>query len=123
VKGGVVAGELSFFEIGVGDVGRARSFYRELFGWEFDDSSGEIRTPNVPGGIHGGDEGASPYVFFAVDDLDAAIARVRELGGSAEPIGQGESEESEARFGRFMLCTDDQGSRFGLHEPPRRDTA
>lgn len=120
-----MAGELSFFEIGVGDVQRARSFYGELFGWEFEDFGGgaQISTPNVPGGMHGGDEGASPYAFFAVDDLDAAVARVRELGGSAEHVGQDESEETVARFGRFMFCTDDQGSRFGLHEPPGRAEA
>jgi hypothetical protein len=24
-----------------------------------------------------------------------------------------------ARFGQFALCKDDQGSSFGLHQPPR----
>ncbi len=46
---------------------------------------------------------------------------MRELGGSVQDIGE-ESEEdaaSEARFGRFALCRDDQGSWFGLHEPPK----
>lgn len=120
-----MTGELSFFEIGVGDVQRARTFYSELFGWELEDYGGgvQIATPNIPGGIHGGDEGASPYVFFAVDDLDAAVAKVRELGGSAEHVGEDESEEIVARFGRFMLCTDDQGSSFGIHEPPGRADA
>ena len=28
-------------------------------------------------------------------------------------------EESVAKFGRFKLCKDDQGSRFGVHQPPR----
>jgi uncharacterized protein len=27
-------------------------------------------------------------------------------------------EESVARRGRFKLCRDDQGSAFGLHQPP-----
>lgn len=31
----------------------------------------------------------------------------------------GDSEESAARFGRFKLCRDDQGSAFGLHELPK----
>jgi uncharacterized protein len=31
----------------------------------------------------------------------------------------GEDEESDARFGRFKLCRDDQGSPFGLHQPAR----
>lgn len=55
-----------------------------------------------------------------MDDLDAAVARVRELGGTVEDLGDGgDSEESAARFGRFKLCRDDQGSAFGLHEPPK----
>jgi hypothetical protein len=27
-------------------------------------------------------------------------------------------EESQASTGRFKLCRDDQGSPFGLHQPP-----
>lgn len=118
-----MAGELSFFEIGVGDVARARAFYGELFGWKFEDfrEGATIETPNLHGGIHGGDEGASPYVFFAVDDMDAALAKVRELGGRVEQeVGEG-GEDGDSGFGRFIICADDQGSHFGLHEPPAGD--
>lgn len=113
-------GELSFFELGVGDAARAREFYGALFGWEFTDegSGARIETPNIPGGLHDGDPGASPLVFFRVDDLDDALARLRELGGEpGEDLG-GEDPETAARFGRFVLCRDDQGSSFGLHQPP-----
>ena len=117
-----MAGEVRFFSIGVGDVPRAKAFYGGLLGWTFEDRSGGsvIVGAGSAGGIHGGDEGASPYVFFRVDDLDAALARVGELGGSIEPPGDEHDggEEEVARFGRFALCRDDQGSRFGLHEPP-----
>jgi predicted enzyme related to lactoylglutathione lyase len=114
-------GELSFFELGVGDTDRARAFYGSLFGWEFvDEGKGAtIETPNIPGGLHGGDPGASPYVFFRVADLDAALARVRELGGEVGKDVGGDDPDTIARFGRFALCTDDQGSGFGLHQPPR----
>jgi predicted enzyme related to lactoylglutathione lyase len=114
-------GELSFFELGVGDTNRARDFYGGLFGWKFVDqgSGARIETPNIPGGLHGGDAGASPYLFFRVDDLDSALARVRELGGEVGDYVEGEDPDTVARFGRFVLCEDDQGSSFGLHEPPR----
>jgi uncharacterized protein len=114
-------GELSFFELGVADTDRARQFYGTLFGWEFVDEGGgaTIETPNIPGGLHDGDPGASPYLFFRVDDLDAAMARVRELGGEVGENVGGDAPDSEARFGRFLLCKDDQGSSFGLHQPPR----
>jgi predicted enzyme related to lactoylglutathione lyase len=115
-----MVGELAFFELGVEDAERGRAFYEGLFGWRFTPAGNgfQIDAPNVRGGIHGGDTGASPYVFFAVADLDAALGRVRELGGSVEEIDVEGDDESVARFGRFRLCRDDQGSAFGLHQPP-----
>jgi predicted enzyme related to lactoylglutathione lyase len=118
-----MAGQPAFFELGVEDVERGRAFYGGLFGWRFAPGpSGEgfvITTPTLPGGMHGGDRGASPYLFFAVADLEAAMARVRELGGEIDDMDVGGDEDSLARFGRFKLCRDDQGSPFGLHEPPK----
>ena len=114
-------GELSFFELGVADAARAREFYGPLFGWKFSDQGegASIETPNVPGGLHGGDAGASPYVFFRVDDLEAALAKVRDLGGEVGDDLSGDDPDTVERFGRFVLCKDDQGSPFGLHQPPR----
>lgn len=118
-----MAGEVSFFELGVGDSDQARGFFGGLFGWAFEPGTTEgggfaIRTPNVPGGLHGGDAGASPYLFFRVDDMEAALERVRELGGSVDDIDLGGDDETIVRFGRFQLCHDDQGTPFGLHRPP-----
>jgi len=117
-----MTGELAFFELGVGDTERGRAFLEGLFGWTFETGpSGEgfvISTPNVRGGMHGGDAGASPYIFFAVQDMHRALARVRELGGEVEEIGVEGDEASIATFGRFKLCRDHQGSPFGLHQPP-----
>lgn len=115
-----MAGEVSFFELGVRDLALARKFYGELFGWQMEPGpSGEkhgfrIQTESIRGGLHGGDEGAGPYLFFKVDDIQAAAERVRELGGEAEfnqHSGPGAS-------GRFAFCRDNQGSSFGLHQPP-----
>jgi predicted enzyme related to lactoylglutathione lyase len=117
-----MAGELSFFELGVEDAERGRAFYAGLFGWAFGrgpHGGQTIETGNVAGGIHGGDRGAAPYLFFRVDDMDAALDRVRELGGTVEEIDVEGDEESVQRHGRFKLCRDDQGSPFGLHAPPR----
>jgi predicted enzyme related to lactoylglutathione lyase len=115
-------GELAFVEFGVDDVEKARTFYESLFGWQFETGPGGqglvITGPGVSAGIHGGDQGASPYIFFRVDDIDAAVARVEELGGMVEEVDVEGDEESIATFGRFKLCKDDQGSPFGLHQPP-----
>jgi uncharacterized protein len=117
-----MASAVSFIELGVEDAGRARAFYEGLFGWRFEPGpSGQgfvVAMPNVAAGIHGGDKGASPYVFFSVEDLDAAIERVRELGGTVDEGDVSGDDDSVARFGRFRFCRDDQGSPFGLHQPP-----
>jgi predicted enzyme related to lactoylglutathione lyase len=118
-----MTGEPSFFELGVQDAERGRAFYAALFGWQMEPGpSGGFAISNsgVPGGIHGNDAEASPYLFFSVQDIQAAIERVRELGGTVNDSDHGDEDDQEslARFGRFRLCRDDQGSSFGLHQPP-----
>jgi len=110
-----MAGEPTFLEIGVPDGGRARTFYEGLLGWQVTPRGNDnylLQTPTIQVGLHPHDDTKIIEVFFSVPDLDAAMKRVVELGGHAdEPRGGGE-------FGRFAECTDDQGVRFGLHQPP-----
>jgi predicted enzyme related to lactoylglutathione lyase len=117
-----MTGVPTWFELGVEDARRAQAFYGGLFGWRFDDvgedGSAAIDTGGVGGGLHGHDPGAAPIVFFGVEDLDAATARVRALGGVVEGDPSSGEAEQQRRFGRFALCRDDQGSPFGLHQPP-----
>lgn len=108
-------GELTFFEIGVPDSARAQNFYGRLFRWEFP-PTGEgdqvwIKTPSVKAGLHDQDAEARIALYFSVDDIDAAVRTVRELGGTAE-----DARPEEPGFGRFTACTDDQGVQFGLHQ-------
>jgi len=119
-----MTGEPAFFELGVEDTERGRAFYEGLFGWSFETGpSGKgwvLGTPTIQGGMHGGHKDAMPYLFFAVDDIDAAVGRVHELGGTVEEMDVEGDADSQARFGRFKLCRDDQGSYFGLHQAPTR---
>ncbi len=107
-------GELFYWTLPAPDVDAARGFYRELFGWDFGEagSEGGMHVANrLPeGGLGGGRAGDAPQLFFRVADLDAAIARVEELGGSAEPAGSGPE-------GAHAMCVDDQGVPFGLSQP------
>ena len=48
--------------------------------------------------------------MWTVADIDAAVARVREAGGTVI------DEPSQQSYGRSALCTDDQGTRFYLGE-------
>jgi uncharacterized protein len=115
---------ISFFELGVEDAEQGRAFYGELFGWTFETGPAMqgygIDTGHVPGGMHPGDKGAWPYVFFAVEDLEAAVERVKALGGEIQDGFDDDNPDNEKKFGRFKFCKDDQGSPFGLHEPPKR---
>jgi predicted enzyme related to lactoylglutathione lyase len=110
-----VASEVSYIEIGAGDAGKARAFLGELFGWDFHvmgtGPEGWFQTPSLKAGVHGNDADPGILVFFSVPDLEAAIAKTRELGGEAgDPT-------DEPGFGRFSICRDPQGIRFGLHRP------
>jgi predicted enzyme related to lactoylglutathione lyase len=106
---------VSYIEFGAADAGKAQAFLQQLFGWSFhpmgNGPEGWFQTSSIKAGVHGNDPDARIFVFFGVPDLDAAILKVRELGGEA-----GEPSE-EPGFGRFSMCRDPQGIRFGLHRP------
>jgi predicted enzyme related to lactoylglutathione lyase len=70
-----------------------------------------VETSTLTIGIHDGDKASHFEVFFAVDDLDAALAKVVELGGKVTS-----DVHDNPDFGRWAECADDQGVRFGLRE-------
>ncbi len=118
-----MAGQLSYFEFGVPDVAVASHFYAELFGWKVQaqEHGGSIDTgeagpgvPAVPGGFHRDPGPPQHYLYFTVDDIDAAMKRVLELGGEVEPMRPPTEE-----WGAFVECRDNQGLAFGLHVPPK----
>lgn len=104
-------GELSFFEIHVDDAERAQNFYGGLFGWQFEKGNfpGYFMIPNASplGGLDASGGETHPRVFFDVQDMESAVARVRELGGEAD-------EPQEIPSGFFSRCYDDQGTHFTL---------
>jgi uncharacterized protein len=112
-----MSGEPAFFEIGVPDAKRAKAFYGQLLEWTFhpmgEGDQAWVETPTIRGGLHDEDQECRIDIFFAVADIDAAVNTVRELGGHAD-----EPRPEEPGFGRFAFCRDDQGVRFGLHQPP-----
>src|SRR5438132_4091117 len=105
--------DVSFIEIGAGDAAKARAFFGQVFGWDFHvmgaGPEGWFQTPSMKAGVHGNDPEPGIFTFFSVANMEEAIAKVRELGGEAsEP-------SNEPGFGRFSMCRDPQGIRFGLH--------
>jgi predicted enzyme related to lactoylglutathione lyase len=114
-----VTGDIVYCWIPAPDGERAKRFYGEVLGWEFEQGrvpeGFQVTNSSPPAGIGGGVEASHPRVYFQVDDLDAAMGKVRELGGEVvdEPQSAGE--------GRSVECRDDQGTSFHLWAPRRDD--
>jgi uncharacterized protein len=109
-----MAGKVVHVEIPAKDSGQAKEFYGSLFGWQFqtygDQDYHMTQFDNDAGAaISGGESGSSdPTVYFDTDDIDASIAKVKELGG--EP---GEKMPVPG-MGWFVACKDNQGTAFSL---------
>jgi uncharacterized glyoxalase superfamily protein PhnB len=107
-------GDLGYLTLEVADGERAARFYGELFGWRLDagyePGSFHIASITPPAGIHARPGDPEVKVFFRVDDIEAAAARVRELGGQVLSIATHPS-------GGNAECVDDQGLRFDLYRP------
>lgn len=107
--------QLGYFTIDTPDVEKARAFYAGLFGWTFDEEASHPTYAHVNGGqpafgITKGEHRAFPHLYFRVDDIHAACARVHELGGrTAMP--------AESPSGLSAVASDDQGVSFSLWEP------
>jgi predicted enzyme related to lactoylglutathione lyase len=106
-----MAGDLVYFWIPVPDDEAAKRFYGEVLGWEFEEghvpAGLQVMNTQPPAGIAGGSEASHPQVAFQVGDLEAAMQKVRNLGGEAgEPRPGGE--------GRSVECRDDQGTSFHI---------
>ncbi|GAA3535790.1 VOC family protein [Amycolatopsis ultiminotia] len=109
-------GEAIYFTFQVPDAERAKAFYGAVLGWQFSPGSVPdawgIQGHGLTGGLWGGPERQTGWkLMYAVDDLAAARATVRERGGTA-----GEVEHHP--YGRTADCVDDQGIEFWLWERP-----
>jgi uncharacterized glyoxalase superfamily protein PhnB len=107
-------GDIGYFTLLVPDVARAERFYAGLFGWDIRQGSlaegRHIESVTPPGGLLGGQERPDITLYFRVDDLQEAAARVRELGGEVLEINDYPS-------GGNAVCRDDQGLQFELFKP------
>jgi predicted enzyme related to lactoylglutathione lyase len=110
-----MSGEINWFELPADDTAKARMFYGELFGWRTNPMDGMDYHL-----IDGGPAGAivprdaqltHPRVYFATGDIDAAVKRVHELGGTSDEV------QTVPGAGRIAHCQDDQRTPFSLYEP------
>jgi uncharacterized protein len=104
--------KIVWFEIPAGDTEQARSFYGDLFGWRFQPFDGQDYhvSYEAGGAVVDAAEQNGVKIYFGVDDIDAAIARVRELGGHA-----GEKEEIP-NVGWYANGAHVDGNPIGLYQ-------
>jgi uncharacterized glyoxalase superfamily protein PhnB len=106
-------GEIAYLTVELPDLHAAGEFYATVFGWRFTpghvENGRQVSGPVPMTGMAGGADVPCIVALFAVDDIAAAVARVRSAGGIA-------TEPERQPYGVTSSCTDDQGMRFYLGE-------
>jgi predicted enzyme related to lactoylglutathione lyase len=113
------------FEVIGNDGDKLRSYYSDLFGWEFGETVGPTNYAVVPrdgntnadgvgigGGIGSAPEGYGGHVTFYVEvpDVEAALAKAESLGGT-RMMGPDKVPEVNIEIGLF---TDPEGHVIGV---------
>jgi predicted enzyme related to lactoylglutathione lyase len=103
-------GDVGYAWLTVPDPDRAAEFYAAVLGWEYSPGYAaggrNVVGQSLPMGLGRGEPGW--HLSYAVDDVPAAVARVRSAGGTA-------SDPDDRPYGTAADCVDDQGTVFVLH--------
>ena len=123
-----MSGRVVHFEVPFDDGDRARSFYKEAFGWQVmempdmgytivmtgpSNDSGPTESGFINGGMLSREQGATsgPVVVLDVESIDAALEKIGGLGGSTvvgkTPVGD---------MGFAAYFKDSEGNVMGLWE-------
>ncbi len=108
---GRLQGDVAYLVFEVADAARARVFFETVLGMQFSPGRAENgwNMANVVpmSGLSGGHAQSTVVPMYRVDDIHAAVERVRGAGGTAtEPVVE--------PYGTRADCMDDQGTRFYL---------
>jgi uncharacterized protein len=104
-------GDVAYLVFETPDATRARAFFHAVLGLQFTQGRGadgwNVQDIVPMSGLSGGLERSSIVPMYRVDDIAAAVQRVRQAGGNAtDPVSH--------PYGTSADCTDDQGTRFLL---------
>jgi predicted enzyme related to lactoylglutathione lyase len=123
-----MSGKVVHFEVPFDDGDRARSFYKEAFGWQImempdmgytivmtgpSNDSGPTESGFINGGMLSREQGATsgPVVVLDVESIDATLDKIGGLGGSTvvgkTPVGD---------MGFAAYFKDSEGNVMGLWE-------
>jgi predicted enzyme related to lactoylglutathione lyase len=114
-------GSFTWNELQTRDMDAAKRFYTRVFDWGVKDSpmgptsytEWLVNGRSIAGGMPMSDQvpaNVPPHwlVYFAVDDTDAAVARVQELGGKVM------APAMDSPAGRLAVLTDPTGAAFAI---------
>lgn len=109
-------GDLFYFTLPVADLPRAQAFFGAVLGWQFmTNENGHVENISAPPGGLNQTADVGARLWFVVDDIHAAVAKVREMGGTSDDPVLYDS-------GWSADCTDDQGTVFSLSVPAAKYT-
>lgn len=112
-------GDITHVDIPADDVGRAKAFYSEVFGWQIDEVPGFEGYPmwRAPNGISGGgitqrtESLQTMRSYVEVDSIDDVLAKAREYGGR---VVMEKAPISETSW--YAAFEDTEGNQVGLYE-------
>ena len=123
-----MVGNVMYMEFPSTDIDRAQRFWNGVLGWKFGKGLTEefdypmAQTgPDTAVAISPGDVPGHPNVYIETANLDAALARVPELGGEVSEIREVPAHlaaeiPSQSLGGRFAECKDSEGNVFNLFQ-------
>jgi predicted enzyme related to lactoylglutathione lyase len=122
------------FEIPADNVERAKTFYKQVFGWDISQYPGmeyhmvnttevdqKTQMPTKPGAINGGmakrnnDTNKTTVITVDVPDIDAALKSIEKLGGKTV-----QKKQPVADMGFTAYFKDTEGNVVGLWQSARR---
>jgi predicted enzyme related to lactoylglutathione lyase len=109
---GTGPGELSYITYEVADSALFREFYGRVLSWTFESGrvadGWQVEGTHPMAGMAGGGAQSSTVPMWTVGDIDDAVRRVRQAGGSVL------QQPNRQPYGLMAECVDDQGARFYL---------
>ncbi len=98
------------------DLDRGKKFWQEVGGWQVNDSGMPgmqylmWQEGDQGGGIYSMEGQRGTTLYLGSDDIDADLAKVKELGGEAE------DKQPIPSIGWFAGCKDSEGNEFSLFQ-------
>ncbi|MFL5945120.1 MAG: VOC family protein [Gaiellaceae bacterium] len=98
------------------DLDRGKKFWEGVGGWDVNDSGMPgmqylmWQEGDQGGGIYSMEGMSGTTLYLGSDDIDADIAKVRELGGEAD------DKQPIPNIGWFARCKDSEGNAFALYQ-------